>query len=282
MIEPDDLARKLTETFGLSLKCERGVDNRQNEYYDFLPGDVSRSHGFVIRITLGWRSLQIEYLPGAYSAELIREMGAATDEEKFLFAQLVSQMVSQGGAVSMMVNGDDLDPLAPEKWPMEWKNFSLSLDKTPIAVNTENPKDTEAALIDWGGKFLASIMALAPLEEIEAANEDEIEGLPEGAKIKVEVNKYERSRFNRAACIEIHGSICKVCGFDFADKYGEIGKGFIHVHHIVPVSEIGENYKINPVKDLVPVCPNCHAMVHKRNPPLAIEEVAEILKRNKT
>lgn len=86
----------------------------------------------------------------------------------------------------------------------------------------------------------------------------------EGAKITVEVNKYERSSVARQKCIDYHGYSCQVCGINFKDIYGEIGKNFIHVHHIVPLNEIDEAYIVNPSTDLIPVCPNCHAMLHRK------------------
>jgi len=67
---------------------------------------------------------------------------------------------------------------------------------------------------------------------------------------------------------------------EFEEVYGEIGIGFIHVHHLVPISEIGTSYKIDPVKDLIPVCPNCHAMIHKRKPiPYTVDEIKEKLEK---
>jgi 5-methylcytosine-specific restriction protein A len=69
---------------------------------------------------------------------------------------------------------------------------------------------------------------------------------------------------------------------DFEKMYGEIGHGFIHVHHIIPISTIGEEYKIDPIKDLVPVCPNCHAMLHKgkEGEVLTIDKLKEIIDKN--
>jgi|GEM_PF-281701 len=99
----------------------------------------------------------------------------------------------------------------------------------------------------------------------------------EGAKRTIIVNAYERSREAREKCIEHYGTICCVCSFDFQKIYGEIGNGFIHVHHLIPVSEIGENYKIDPIKDLRPVCPNCHSMLHKSKDTLEIDELKKIL-----
>ena len=109
------------------------------------------------------------------------------------------------------------------------------------------------------------------------------EGYFEGALKKVYVNHYERDREARNKCIETHGCKCCVCGMDFENMYGELGKGFIHVHHIVPISKIGKEYKIDPIKDLVPVCPNCHAMLHrcKDGNVYTIDELKEMIALNK-
>jgi 5-methylcytosine-specific restriction protein A len=116
---------------------------------------------------------------------------------------------------------------------------------------------------------------LIPLENI--SNEIELKGMPEGAKMKVEVNKYERDKKNRATCISFLGVDCKVCGLNFFEKYGELGKDYIHVHHIIPISKMVPEYIVNPLKDLIPVCPNCHAMLHRKDPPLSIDELRQLL-----
>lgn len=90
----------------------------------------------------------------------------------------------------------------------------------------------------------------------------------EGAVKKIRVVAYERDKKARQACIEHYGAICCVCGLDFETQYGEIGKGYIHVHHLIPLSRIKQEYKVDPIKDLRPVCPNCHAMIHKMEPEL--------------
>ena len=101
------------------------------------------------------------------------------------------------------------------------------------------------------------------------------ETLFEGIKKSVLVNSYERNPVARKKCIEHYGAKCAVpnCGFDFEKVYGDIGKGFIHVHHLTKLSDIGQGYEVDPVKDLRPVCPNCHAMLHQKNPPYAIDEI---------
>lgn len=101
--------------------------------------------------------------------------------------------------------------------------------------------------------------------------------LYEGAISKVLVNAYERNPVARQKCIERYGTSCCVCGFNFGKVFGELGQGFIHIHHLVPLSEIGEEYEVDPVRDLRPMCPNCHAMIHRRSTPLSIEQLKALI-----
>lgn len=101
----------------------------------------------------------------------------------------------------------------------------------------------------------------------------------EGAVKKVTVNAYERDRKARAACIARHGTRCTVCGMSFAERYGEIGKGFIHVHHKKPLAIRRAEYKLRPTIDLVPVCPNCHAMLHTVSPPMAVQDLKAVFQK---
>jgi 5-methylcytosine-specific restriction protein A len=100
----------------------------------------------------------------------------------------------------------------------------------------------------------------------------------EGAKRTIIVNSYERNSEARRICISHWGTVCTICRFDFEKEYGELGKGFIHVHHLKPVSEIGYTYEVDPIKDLRPVCPNCHSMLHRQKKVLGINELKNILK----
>ena len=99
----------------------------------------------------------------------------------------------------------------------------------------------------------------------------------EGKSKKVLVNLFERNPVARKKCVDHYGYKCAVCDFDFGTKYGKIGNNFIHVHHIVDISLIDKKYVVDPVKDLIPVCPNCHAMLHKRKPAYSIEELRDIV-----
>lgn len=100
----------------------------------------------------------------------------------------------------------------------------------------------------------------------------------EGKVRQVLVNTYERNPAARAKCIAHYGTTCSVCSFDFGTTYGEIGEGFIHVHHLREISSIGNEYEVDPIEDLRPVCPNCHAMLHTDRPALTIDSLRQFLK----
>lgn len=100
----------------------------------------------------------------------------------------------------------------------------------------------------------------------------------EGSVQKVLVNKYERNPKARQDCLKHYGYNCIVCNFNFEKAYGELAKGIIQVHHIMPLHEIASKYEVDPIRDLRPVCPNCHSVIHSRRPPYEIEELREILK----
>ncbi|MFC7056507.1 HNH endonuclease [Enterococcus alcedinis] len=102
----------------------------------------------------------------------------------------------------------------------------------------------------------------------------------EGKKKLIFGYKYERNPRLRKEALKIHGFECKACNFNFESMYGEIGKEFIEVHHIKPLSEIGRETVINPKYDLIPLCPNCHRMIHrKRNNMMSVDELKEIVKK---
>lgn len=114
-------------------------------------------------------------------------------------------------------------------------------------------------------------------------NEDLTEetGYIEGSLKRVFVNAYERNQKLRKACIEKYGAICSVCSFNFQDKYGDLGKGFIEVHHRIPLKNIRHGY-IASVDDLIPVCSNCHSMLHKLGDyNMTINELKQIIERQK-
>lgn len=99
----------------------------------------------------------------------------------------------------------------------------------------------------------------------------------EGAKKTIVVNAYERDAAARLECVRLKGCKCSICGFCFEEKYGGRGKGFIHIHHVKPLSDIRDGYEVSPQDDLIPVCPNCHAMLHRHGRIITPQELKEMM-----
>lgn len=119
-------------------------------------------------------------------------------------------------------------------------------------------------------------------DDIEKTISDTYQIREEGGVKYYHIKRYERDPKNRKNALEIHGMSCVVCGFNFADFYGEIGEGFIEVHHVEPLSQLTEEIPIDPKTDLFPICPNCHSMIHHgSNEVLTIEQLKKIIQEHK-
>ena len=160
-------------------------------------------------------------------------------------------------------------------------NENLSLDKLLLnGLNSAPQRPIKASenLVRYIDSHFSDSFQPDFFPEMISAESTEFEGV----KKQILVNKYERSSIARQKCIDFHGLDCKVCDINFEKLYGEIGKHFIHIHHIVPISKIGKAYKVDYEKDLIPVCPNCHSMLHRKinNAEPTIDELKTMIKKN--
>jgi 5-methylcytosine-specific restriction enzyme A len=158
-------------------------------------------------------------------------------------------------------------------FPMEYMAANDE-EGAPAKIKKIIPELFDKTLIRIGDSWYASDQTFEG-ELPEEVNSKEV--FIEGAVKSIPVNQYERSAAGRLECLKHYGYTCSVCSFDFEKKYGAIGKNYIHVHHIIPIAEIGKEYELNPIKDLRPVCPNCHAMIHKTRPALTIQELRDLV-----
>ncbi|MBT2736208.1 HNH endonuclease [Bacillus sp. ISL-7] len=119
-------------------------------------------------------------------------------------------------------------------------------------------------------------------DDIDSEKAEDDSYYKDGAVKQYYGKRYERNPENRKKAIEIHGLKCVACGFNFEEVYGERGKDFIEVHHVKPLSTIGEEVTIEPKEDLVPVCSNCHRMIHRRKDDvLTVEELKFMISQRK-
>ncbi len=123
-----------------------------------------------------------------------------------------------------------------------------------------------------GARYRISFSKGDPVDA--APGEETFEFAPEGTIRRIPVNSYERDPRNKRMAIALHGTACFGCDQEMSATYGDIAEGYIHIHHVVPLSTLDAPRAPDP-RDLVPLCPNCHAVVHLRTPPLAIAELRQ-------
>lgn len=217
----------------------------------------------------------VEILPQRHGGELLYEMSKASNEQKERFFDYIHILESRNAKIQFLVNGSSLKSI--EQWPLNWKSFSCRITKIPLTDDNDE-FDEFQVISEWMKHSICLIFSTLTITDRETYSTMVCEdGYEEGNSYKSYTNRYERNPINRELCLAKKGYKCQVCDFDFKKAYGLIGKQFIEVHHVTPVSLLGPNYKINVDKDLVPVCANCHAMLHRKNPPYTPEELKAIV-----
>jgi 5-methylcytosine-specific restriction enzyme A len=171
-----------------------------------------------------------------------------------------------------LVSADDVlgvDALEIAMPAVRWRR----LQGSGITVPADQEQTLERLWLDHLEK-----LGLAPVElPGEVVDPDRF---VEGATYQIWANAYERNPAARRACIAHYGTACVVCGFNFGKVFGELGKGYIHVHHLLDLASIGTEYEVDPIGDLRPVCPNCHEMLHRETPAMSIEKLKTVLNRH--
>ena len=216
----------------------------------------------------------------------IRSRGIAVGDHALLLRQRHDRgIVASGHFTSEVESGPHWDGSGhlTTYAQVEWDTIVDPEDRLPVEIlNAQVPEVRWDRMQGSGVQLPAS--AAATVDQLWSSHAGAVlfhspEELPagaafaEGAVTRAEVNRYERDPRARAACLSHWGPACAVCSLSFEDRYGSIGKGFIHVHHLRELSAVGSDYRVDPVNDLRPVCPNCHAMLHRRRPAFTVEEL---------
>lgn len=248
--------------------------NHTGNYSDSIFGvKPHNSHKELFNIEVRFKNqlrMIIDVTPEKYAAFSIKDMSVASMEKKRLFSEYAKQLNTRRAKTDFYINNNACNILEPETWPNEWSNYRLRITRSPICAEDEEFNEAEIAS-SWTAIVVGMLLSLL--------NVSQDEGVKEGGFKRIEVNRYERNPINRELCLAANGYTCSICGFNFEKKYGDIGHHFIHVHHVVPVSQMGDGYIINPSTDLIPVCPNCHAMLHQADPPVAPEKLRDLINK---
>lgn len=205
-----------------------------------------------------------------------------------IFAQHLSNLIAENpGAIRREFSQIDsnlirlessLDQELPEQTEAtsEKYEFRMRLVGLPETDQKTVTHDEEVAnftrLVETAVALIDFIISLGMPEE-----DLGLIGDSEGQKLLAVCGRYERSVRNRIKCLDFHGYDCQACGFSPEVKYGDIGKTITHVHHKTPLSLMEKPGVVDPIKDLVPLCPNCHNLAHKKIPPYSIEEIRQMI-----
>ena len=139
----------------------------------------------------------------------------------------------------------------------------IDIQSSLIDIDNDADLSRAADAVIWGlDSIISSVQATREFEE--------------GGEVVITSKRYERSNALRAEAVRHHGVNCCICDFNFSEAYGEIGVGFIHIHHIDRVADSGVRV-VDVEKDLIPICPNCHAMIHRETPPMNPEKLKQIM-----
>lgn len=215
--------------------------------------------------------LVIEARPETMSRPLFDTMAAADIQHRMKCAKDLEKLETESHKFMIRAAGVDLCNTPVTEWPSSWDGFVYNLTIHPLKEHDSR----EGLMRECFAWIREAFVPLFDLLDITI----EFDGYAEGAVQSTLSNSYERDPRNRKLCLMANGHRCRICGFDFEEVYGELGEGLIHVHHIVPVSKIGPGYIIDPVRDLIPVCPNCHAMLHRADPPLDPDYLRDHLRK---
>lgn len=277
--DPFVLAAVVTAETGLGFVGSQGMTADGISWLELVPSAHPPSQTFVIRVEVGWRRIDVHFRLGSFAGELMSLMCSVDEAGRLLFRTILDECRASGADVVLNLNGTTRSYRDKAIWEESWRSFGFVVSKGMLAINEGDDTADMHLLEEWATRVAAAVISLLPVEE-DVEDSFEAQCLPEGAKMRIEVNRYERDRRNRAAALAIHGHKCMACGTDMAELFGSVAEGLIEVHHVVPVSQVGPGYMIDPKSDLVPLCPNCHAVAHRRSPPYSVEELQNMLRRD--
>ena len=250
------------------------IPDSNGSFCELSPAEGHANETFVVRFRLGWRSAEASFVAGNFAGKLIASMGKCSEEARQSFTAFANGVAARKIKVLMRVNGIEVEPGQPATWPQDWSFLELSLKLTPIMVEQNDEAQLERLVLDLVVPLFGMMATLIGVEE----NELPITGETEGRAVQSMATRYERKKVNREACIQLKGLRCLVCDFDFVENYGHLGIGYVEIHHIKPLASLGADYRINVATELEPLCANCHAMVHREEPPIAILTLRQIVK----
>jgi 5-methylcytosine-specific restriction protein A len=264
----------LSSQLGVELIPEENLPNKSHPYSIRFSG-LESSRSFSLVMARSWKTTQIYFRADAFAGDVMHYLCDQINLHHEQFSKSLEANQSKYSSITLEIDGQPVLGNTHQNPGMSSLKFEVETLTSESSIEYGLVNDNEENLVRFAVELFASIL---PIEAVSYRHADEVLGYPEGAISQVLVNKYERDPRNRRMAIAHHGRSCLACGFNFQDKYGDLGDDYIVVHHVVPVSKMGLDYVVDPKSDLVTLCANCHAMVHRQDPPLSVDELSKIVK----
>lgn len=266
------IAEQLTRQSGLQL--EWSIEESGEGIQGLRLDGIEPRHGVLLVLSRTLHRAEAALVAEPYAGHLLRTLGENVSFDPTEWAAVRDEAEDRGIKVSIVVNGElltDLTVLPNAAWRTLEVECACRVPRGGPPAEAQLRLAAAACL-----SFLVS--GLRSVNDPADDSTDQLPGL-EGTARRIVETRYERDPANRLRCIEYYGARCWVCDFEFSESYGDLGAGYIVVHHTLPVSKMGPGYRVDPVAEMVPLCANCHAMVHRVDPPLPPEELRNLLDR---
>lgn len=261
---------RLSAESGLSLVVSYGSFQEYRGWFLSYQDQLDEGVGFDILLSATHHHAEAIFRASTFAGPLLRVISNRLHQSAAGWSAELDRSAERKIQTVVSVNGELLaDPWSLPNDPIR----DLEIE-TLVRVSGANDSHLVDAIAEAAAACLTLILSCLDLQSTVPDGSDL---LPEGSATTVRVNRYERNPIARMRCIEAYGSTCWVCDMDFGASYGELGAGFVEVHHRVPVSMMGVGYLVDPVREMVPLCSNCHSMAHRRTPPVDPTELREAL-----
>ena len=258
----------LENLYGIPFSVKRIREDEKNDFHYRIFEERS-GYQIGFDLTLFWRKIYISLSSNQHVIDYkiynyFREnVGLNID-----FINSISSHLDANGAINFEINGRKYSSFSKDLLDFSWEMIGINYTSKYIEVYDAleiHYEEIKNIIINFAAIVLMFIFSNISI------------GAFEGNRYESESIKYERNPINRKLCIEANGFKCKVCGADLESLYGDVAHNFIEIHHLIPVSTYSTPKIINPILDLIPICPNCHRIAHKRFPPYTPEEIRLML-----
>jgi 5-methylcytosine-specific restriction protein A len=265
----------LSAELGVELLSEENSVDRTNPYSIRFSG-LDDSKSFSLVIARSWKTTQVSFKADPFARDVLHYLCSQINERSKQVGAYLEANQSNYSSINLEIDGRPFFGSSNNLSQDPSLTFEVETLTSESSIQYGLLNGQEEKLLRFAVSMFASVL---PIEMVSYRHADEVVGYPEGAVSQVLVNKYERDPRNRKAAISLHGKSCMACGFNFQEKYGDLGDDYIVVHHTVPVSQMGNDYIVDPSTDLATLCANCHAMVHRQNPPISVLELSKLLSK---